>query len=183
MWRQVRGPAGTVMCETLDLGIRRPHWHTSIFGGDRRIDMRHICPKDVKKMLMQLARSACWMKWAAKHEYEELKEGVWLDLVLAVLRKKTKEDWTEKHRNVGRKLVLEGGWVQKRLFDIVCSVESECQASHKEEGTEIHRLYHCPEWYEVRREVPEAFRMWKQKARTSREGVEMAKRYCNASTQ
>ena len=28
--------------------------------------------------------------------------------------------------------------------------------------------YHCPEWYEVRREIPEAFRMWEQKARTSK---------------
>ena len=48
---------------------------------------------------------------AAKHEYELLK-------ALALMRKKTKEGWTEKHRNVVRKLFLEGGWVQRRLFDI-----------------------------------------------------------------
>ena len=30
-WRQVRGPAGAVMCETRDLGIKWPHWHTLIF--------------------------------------------------------------------------------------------------------------------------------------------------------
>ena len=35
-----------------------------------------------------------------------------------------------------------------------------------EEGTEKHRLYHCPEWREIRREIPEAFRKWEQKART-----------------
>ena len=37
-----------------------------------------------------------------------------------------------------------------------------------EEGTEKHRLYHCLEWYEVRREIPEAFRKLEQKARTSK---------------
>ena len=28
-WKQVRGPAGAVMCETRDLGVKWPHWHTS----------------------------------------------------------------------------------------------------------------------------------------------------------
>ena len=97
MWRQVRGPAGAVVCET--------RWHTLIFEGDTRIDMRYVCPKDVKKMLLQQARTVYWKKWAAKHEYEELKEGIWLEPALALLRKKTKEDWTEKHRNVARNMV------------------------------------------------------------------------------
>ena len=30
------------------------------------------------------------------------------------------------------------------------------------------RLFLCPEWYEVRREIPEAFKKWEQKARTSK---------------
>ena len=81
--------------------------------------------KDVKKLLLQQARTVYWKKWAAKHEYEELKGSIWLEPALALLRKKTKEG-TEKHRNVASKLVLEGGWVQKKLFDIGWSDESEC---------------------------------------------------------
>ena len=137
------------MCETRDLGIKWPHRHTLIFEGEVRIDMRFVCPKDVKKMLVQQARIVCWKKWAAKHEYAELEEGSWLEPALALLRKKTKEEWTA---NVARKLVLEGGWVQKKLFGIGWSDKSECQAWYKEEGTEKHRLYHCPERHEVRRE-------------------------------
>ena len=38
-WRQVRGPAGAVMCETRDLGIKWPPWHTLILEGEVRIDM------------------------------------------------------------------------------------------------------------------------------------------------
>ena len=40
------------MCETHDLGVKWPLWHTLIFEGDRSIDMRCVCPKDVKKMLL-----------------------------------------------------------------------------------------------------------------------------------
>ena len=39
MWRQVRGLEG-VMCETRDLGIKWPRWHTLTIDGDRNIDMR-----------------------------------------------------------------------------------------------------------------------------------------------
>ena len=122
--------------------------------------MRYVCPKDAEKMLVQQARSVYWKKWAAQHEYEELKEDIWLVPALALLRKETKEEWTERHRHVARKLILEGGWVQKRPFDEDRSDFSRCRACHKEEGTEKHRLYHCPEW--------RAFRKWEQKARTSK---------------
>ena len=35
------------MCETRDLGIKWPFWHTLIFGNDTKIDMRlERCQKD-----------------------------------------------------------------------------------------------------------------------------------------
>ena len=48
--------------------------------------------------------------------------------------------------------------MQKNLYDIGWSDESECQAFHKEEGTE--------KWQEIRREIPEPFRKWEQQAKT-----------------
>ena len=147
MWKQVRGPAGAGMCETRDLGIKWPYWHTLVFRNETTIDMRYVCPKDVRKMLVQRARSE-----------EELKEGTWLEPGLALLRKKVKENWAEKHRDAARKIFLEGGWTQKRLFDSGWSDVSQCQACQLEESKERHRLHHCPEWYKVRREIPQAFR-------------------------
>ena len=100
-------------------------------------------------MLWREARTICWKTWAAKHEFEELKKSIWLEPTLAMLRRRTKEAWTDKHRHVARKLVLEGGgWVQRRLFDIGWSDEKKCQGCNTEEGTEKHRLYHCPCWKE-----------------------------------
>ena len=37
----------------------------------------------------------------------------------------------DKHRNVTRKLVLEGGWVQKRLYGIGWSDEKRCRGCNK----------------------------------------------------
>ena len=117
-WKRVGGPAEGVMCETRDRGIKWPHWHTLIFSNDTKIDMRFVCPKHVKKMLVQRACSVYWKNWAAKHEYIELKEGAWLEPGLALLLKNVRENWTEKRRNVARNVFLEGGWTQKRLLDI-----------------------------------------------------------------
>ena len=117
------------MYETRDLGFKWPYWHTLVFSDEITIDMRCVCPKDVKQMLVQRARSVYWKKWSAEHEQEELKEGVWIDPAPVLLRKKAKGVcglrgivmWT-------RKIFLQGGWTQKRQFDNGCSDVSQCQA-------------------------------------------------------
>ena len=70
-------------------------------------------PKSCEEHALKQAQSTYRRKWAAKHENEELKEGIWLKLALTLLRRKTKDEWTDKHRHVGRKMALEGGWVQR----------------------------------------------------------------------
>ena len=78
--------------------------------------------------------------------------------------RKTSETWTDKHRNAMRKLAVEGGWVQKRLYDIGWSDEKKkCRLCNKEEGTEKHRLYHCPSWREFRNQVPEKLGDFKER--------------------
>ena len=90
--------------------------------------MKVVCPQDVKKMLLKQARMAYWKRWAAKHECEELKEGVWLERIQAMRRRKTNETWTDKHRNVTRKLVV---WKQvgcrKDCRDTGWSDEKKCR--------------------------------------------------------
>ena len=100
----MRGPAGAVMC----VGAK---WE-----GQIQVDMRFVCPKEVKEMFMKQARSTSWKRCASKHEYEELKESIWLEPVQALLRKKRKDEWTDKHRHVARKLVLDHcpGWNEVR---------------------------------------------------------------------
>ena len=106
--------AGAVMCETRDLRILWPQWHTVIFEGQVPVDMRYGCPTGVKKLLFRQAKTTCW-KWAAKNEYEEWKEGMWMGPTLALLRRTTKEGCIVQHRIVARKLVLKGGRVLRKL--------------------------------------------------------------------
>ena len=92
------------------------------FEGQVRVDMRYVCPKGVKKMLLGQATSTFWRKWA-KHEHEELKEGIWFEPALTLLRRKRKEEWTVKHRHFARKLVLEKRLGAEKSFDIGWSDE------------------------------------------------------------
>ena len=71
---------------------------------------------------VEMLGSTYWRKWTAKHEYEEVKEGTWLEPALALLRK-TKDEWTDKHRHVARKLVLEGGWVRQMKANLSHKVQ------------------------------------------------------------
>ena len=45
------------MRETRDLGIQWPQWHTLILEEQRKVDMRYVCPKDVKKVFLEQVRS------------------------------------------------------------------------------------------------------------------------------
>ena len=46
--------------------------HTKFLEGQVTVDMRVVCPRDAEKMLLEQARTACWNRFAAKHECEEL---------------------------------------------------------------------------------------------------------------
>ena len=110
-----------------------------------------------------------WKTCAAKYEYEELKEGAWLERGLAPKRKKERENWTEKHRIVARKIFLEGGWTQKEAYSILAgrisvSVKlSRWRKAQKDTGSTT-----ATEGHAVRRGIQEVFSKWEHKAKTSK---------------
>ena len=53
-----------------------------------------VCPQVVKGMLVQQGMMVEWKKWAAKHECEAVKEGVWLEPTQAIEGRPTKRGWT-----------------------------------------------------------------------------------------
>ena len=107
----------------------------------------------------------------AKHECEESKEGVRLQPVLAMQRRKTNGSWTEKHSDGMRNWVVDGCWAQKRLSDTGWSDDKKCPGRGGKEGTEKHRLHHGPASTEVRKQIPQELMKW-----VVERGVEMAKR-------
>ena len=73
------------MSATRDLCIQWPQWHTLLFEVQVAMDIRVVCPQEVKKMLLEQARAVYWRKWAPEDECEELKEGLWLEPIHAML--------------------------------------------------------------------------------------------------
>ena len=55
-WKQVRGPAGAVVCATRDSGIGFPSWHALLFEEGVIVDVKAVCPQDVKNMVKRLAK-------------------------------------------------------------------------------------------------------------------------------
>ena len=53
----MKGPARAVMCETRNLGSKWPQWHTLMFEGQEKVDMRVVCPQEVKNMLLKQAKT------------------------------------------------------------------------------------------------------------------------------
>ena len=69
-----------------------------MFSQEKTIDMRFIClPERCSKDAGAECPSSLLeeMGKAAKHEYEELQEGAWLEPGLALLLQKMKENWIE----------------------------------------------------------------------------------------
>ena len=115
--------------------------------------MKFVGPRDIKQMLVQRARLVYWKKRAGKHEYEELKEGVWLEPALALLRKKVREEWTVNVRCKSVSSLPHGGWHRKAqalpLFKMARNQAGDCGGVQKvvakseniEERVEVAKKY------------------------------------------
>ena len=166
---EVRAERSLDVADSRDSNVETAERACRIFSGKITIDMRFVCPKDVRTDAGTDGSFSTMEEVGSKARVRGVERGSMAGTrASSPASKKVKENWTEKHRNVARKIFLRGGWTQKRLFDVDWSDISQCQACQKEEGTEKHRLYHSPQWYEVRRDVPEVFRKLEQKARTSK---------------
>ena len=107
------------------------------------MNVGYVCPTDVKKMIVQQARSIYWKKWAVKHEYEELKEG-WNLLLPCVDRRRTKsglkniemlpENWFWKEAGCRGNSSTSGGQMKVNVKPVF-----------RRKAQKKHRPYHCPE--------------------------------------
>ena len=97
----------------------------------------------------------------------------WNEPKRPVPRGKTSDLWKDKHRNVVRKLVLETGWVQNRLYDVGWSDEKKCRSCNKEEGTERTHSYHCTPWTDISNLIPEERRATRKECKRLREDFEV----------
>ena len=126
-----------------------------------------VCPQDVTKMFLKQAWMIHWKKWEANTQVRRLESMSWLEAIQAMLRRKTTESWTDEHRNVMRNLVVEKGWMQKRMYDIGWSDEKKCQECSEEAhrstgGTTVHP------GVKLENQFPERLEDWEPRATSRR---------------
>ena len=80
---------------------------------------------------------------------------MWLDPIEAMLRRKINEEWTDNHRGVMRKLVAEGGWVQRRFCTISVAQTKRSVKDVTTKALGSTDLYHCSCWKPDPREIEE----------------------------
>ena len=83
--------------------------------------------------------------------------------VFSDVKRELRDSWTAKHRNVMTKLVVEGGWVQKRVYDIGWSDDMRRKRQRRRD-----RSTGCffPEWKEARHQMLDGERKWEYNAQT-----------------
>ena len=132
MWREVRGPAGAVMCETRDLGIKWLHWHTVIFEGDSK--HRHeICLRDRREKDVPATGQVGLLEEVGSKARTRRVEGgelVGAGSGLAAQENEGKNG-RRNNRHVARKLFF-GRRMGAEAALRYWSDESKCQACHKE---------------------------------------------------
>ena len=109
--RHVKQPVGNRfadqrvgVCETRDLGIGFPSWHALPFEEGEIVDMKVICPQDVKKTLKGHAREVPGKRWATRNESDELKRRGVGGAIEGVVKEETNQRCTTKHVNVASSL-------------------------------------------------------------------------------
>ena len=123
------------------------------------VDMKVVCPQDVKKMLPTLVRMVCWKKLGSRARMRGV-EG--RSFGRSQSRQRC-EDKKETSTAIGS-----GNWSWKKdgfrgeVWDTGWSDVQKCRSRNKEEGTEKHTLYHPPSWREVRNQTPERFGEWQR---------------------
>ena len=126
-------------------------------------------------MLLKQARSANLKKWTAKHEYEELKEGVWLKPALCCERE-------HRMRSIETSFWKEAG-CRKDFSTLVGQMKVSAKHVTRRKAQKSTGFTPLPRTVRGQTGDPTGFQKVGAKSENLKEGVGMAKRFCNAYTQ
>ena len=71
-WSKVSGPTGAITMCLRQLGWTWPHHTTFVTASGHEVDLRQICPRDVKAQATVDRELALWREWADNDERKEL---------------------------------------------------------------------------------------------------------------
>ena len=153
-WAAVRGPAGACIMSLPRAGWCWPRWDTFRSREGLLLDLREVCPQDVKAMVLLDVEAELWARWTAQPGREQLAPMPLIAPLVTTLRRPVTDGWGPHARNAARQAVVHGPWTQSELFAIGRVGTATCQACGAAPGTPHHRYYCCEAKETTRREAP-----------------------------
>ena len=106
------------------------------------MDMRFICPRDVKKMLLKQVTTTYWKKCASRHECEEIEQrSLGLTRLMLCCEGRQERIVEKQAPQRDENIVVE---MATRMYDTGWSDEKKCRGCDKEDGTEKHKAAPFP---------------------------------------
>jgi hypothetical protein len=155
-WQEVEGPAGATRMQVVATEWKWPAWHTFISREGQHIDVRAVCPQDVKAMAMRDAENVAWAEWTQTDDKRSLGPAPLIEPV---------QRWAKKHRvgpgpATAAQAFTVGMWTQDKAHakGVLGAEVDSCLACLDVgiscPGTARHRLAGCVGTTELRRELP-----------------------------
>ena len=103
-----------------------PCYHTFVDRAGRHLDMREICPKDVKAMAVQDSAAAMWAKWTRTPQWAELAPRPCLEPLAQLCT--SRRNTSAVTRRTVEHLVTMGPVTQAVLYQWGLAEDDKCQA-------------------------------------------------------
>ena len=130
-WGKVEGPAGAVRMQMRDLGWKWPSWSTMISEEGLVMDLREICPDDLKQMALRDSERNMWKRWCAKDGNQHLAPEPFMEPI---------QQWLKKggQHSPGQAVVAQavacGMWTQERGYKLGVLEDPWCKHCEKNRG-------------------------------------------------
>ena len=108
------------------IGWAWPCYHTFVDRAGRHLDMREICPKDVKAMAVQDSAAAMWAKWTRTPQWAELAPRPCLEPLAQLCT--SRRNTSAVTRRTVEHLVTMGPVTQAVLYQWGLAEDDKCQA-------------------------------------------------------
>ena len=113
-WSKVSGPTGAIIMCLRQLERSRPHHTTFITANGHELDVRQICPRDVKSQAMVDSELALWKEWAGvSDERKELLPCPLLEPVILANKRAQRRPSEAPTIKAALGVIQSGRWTQE----------------------------------------------------------------------
>ena len=154
-WNKVAGPTGAIIMCLRQLGWTWPHHTTFVTASGHEVDLRQICPRDVKAQATVDSELALWRERADNDERKELLPSPLLKLVVLANKRAHRRPQEAPAIKAALGVVQSGWWTQQVANKAGIAEHPFClNCGPAVLGSAQHRLWACPVYRETRMNLP-----------------------------